>query len=264
MSLPARCSVGAVNFTVMPLNSAVSMLMKKAEQISLDGSSTGVSVHFANAFNVALAGKDESYANVLNSGTYVFSDGVPITWVGKRAYPQHEAVWERVYGPDVMGRIFSQSTTTGLRHYLLGSTPSVLAALDSRIKQLYPHAQIVGSESPPFHNATAHELEERDGRIRASGATMVWVGLGTPKQDWEVARLASVLPVVALAVGAAFDFLAGTTRQAPAWMQRNGLEWLYRFGTEPRRLGHRYLWGNTMFVLQAVQTIHRTPKPTSD
>ena len=87
---------------------------------------------------------------------------------------------------------------------------------------------------------------------------MVWVGLGTPKQDVEVARLAASLPVVSLAVGAAFDFLAGTTTQAPLWMQKNGLEWAYRLGSEPRRLGKRYLWGNSVFLLEAARTLRNS------
>jgi N-acetylglucosaminyldiphosphoundecaprenol N-acetyl-beta-D-mannosaminyltransferase len=134
----------------------------------------------------------------------------------------------------------------------------VLGALQRRIEANFPQAQIVGADSPPFHKPSASELAERDERIRQSGATMVWVGLGTPKQDYEVARLARDIPVVALAVGAAFDFLAGTTPQAPVWMQRNGLEWAYRLASEPRRLGKRYLWGNSIFIIEASRTIRRS------
>ena len=106
----------------------------------------------------------------------------------------------------------------------------------------------MGVESPPFHDPSPASLAERDARIRASGATLVWVGLGTPKQDHEVARLARDVGVTALAVGAAFDFLAGTVRQAPVWMQRSGTEWAFRLASDPRRLAHRYLWGNPRFV----------------
>lgn len=249
-----RYRVGTVHFTVMPLDAAVCTITSLAEEVT-SKSAQGIAVHFANAYNVALARQDSSYAALLNSSRYVFSDGVPITWVGKRAHPKMASVWERVYGPDVMEMVLAHSTPEGPRHFLLGSTPDVLASLENSVKARFPKAQIVGAESPPFRTWTATELAERDGRIRDSGAQLVWVGLGTPKQDYEVARLASTLPVVALAVGAAFDFLAGTTSQAPKWMQRNGLEWAYRFALEPRRLGKRYVWGNTVFAGEALRTL---------
>ena len=133
----------------------------------------------------------------------------------------------------------------------------MLAALGQQISTRFPNALVVGCDSPPFHEPSQQDLEERDRRIIASGATMVWVGLGTPKQDWEVARLAETLPVTALAVGAAFDFLAGTTTQAPGWMQRSGLEWAYRFAREPRRLAKRYVWGNSLFIVEGSRTVLR-------
>ncbi|HEY7824568.1 MAG TPA: WecB/TagA/CpsF family glycosyltransferase, partial [Acidimicrobiia bacterium] len=108
------------------------------------------------------------------------------------------------------------------------------------------------------HEPSATELAERDRRISEAQPTHVWVGLGTPKQDYEVQRIAANLPVVALAVGAAFDFLAGTKAQAPAWMQRNGLEWAYRFAKEPKRLAKRYVWGNSVFSLEAARTLRET------
>jgi N-acetylglucosaminyldiphosphoundecaprenol N-acetyl-beta-D-mannosaminyltransferase len=110
---------------------------------------------------------------------------------------------------------------------------------------------------------TVAELHERDERIRASGATIVWVGLGTPKQDYEAQRIATSLPVVAVAIGAAFDFLAGTKAQAPLWVQRSGLEWAFRLASEPRRLGRRYVWGNSVFVREALKTM-RHPAPITE
>lgn len=252
-----RYNVGSVRFSVMPLNDAVQTIFDLARNVSRDRES-GTSIHFANAYNVALARRDPSYAELLNSSRYVFSDGVPITWVGRRAHPLVSSSWERVYGPDVMEMVLAESKPDGPRHYLLGSTPEVLAALQRNVHERFPLAHIVGVESPPFRSWTPEELAERDARIRDSGAQLVWVGLGTPKQDYEVARLASNLPVVALAVGAAFDFLAGTTSQAPDWMQRNGLEWAYRLASEPGRLGKRYLWGNSVFLLEAARTL-RSP-----
>lgn len=241
----------------MPFGEAVRELLDASKTIAGKGH-PGLAVHFANAYNVALARKDREYATLMREGDYIFSDGVPITWVGKRAYQASAGAWDRVYGPDVMQAVFASHQEDPPRHYLLGSTTDVLDALQRNLALRYPSAEIVGAHSPPFRAPTAEELTERDALIAASGATMVWVGLGTPKQDFEVARLAASLPVVALAVGAAFDFLAGTTSQAPQWMQRNGLEWVYRLASEPRRLGKRYLWGNSVFLLEASRTLRRS------
>lgn len=251
-----RRRIGNVDFTVMTLEGAVQELLCVSRDIASTGN-PGVAVHFANAYNVALAKSDSAYAHLLNKANYVFSDGVPITWVGKRAYPLVADSWQRVYGPDVMTLVFEQSTPKSPRHYLLGSTPEVLGYLRSNLENLFPQAHIVGHESPPFTSPTSAELSARDARIRDSGATMVWVGLGTPKQDYEVARLSKELPVMALAVGAAFDFLAGTTPQAPRWMQRSGLEWFHRLAKEPKRLSHRYVWGNSVFIVESLRTVCR-------
>jgi len=239
----------------MSLTEAIDLVEGLRAPATEAAASPGIAVHFANAYNVALARKDHPYARLLARGDYVFSDGVPITWVGRRAYPDVAQDWTRVYGPDVMQGVLDRSTLGGPRHYLLGGTEETLAALQSRISTDYPGAEIVGAESPPFTPPTVPELVARDDRISASGATHVWVGLGTPKQDIEVRRLADSLPVAALAVGAAFDFLAGTKPQAPEWMQRNGVEWAFRLASEPRRLGRRYVWGNTVFLEEAARTL---------
>lgn len=259
MTTVPRRSVGSINFSVLNFDAAINELLNCARSVQ-EQEHPGIGVHFANAFNVALARKDAKYAQLLNAGDYVFSDGVPITWVGKRAYRKLAASWDRVYGPDVMEAVLAaseQPANASITHYLLGSTPPVLEALQEQLSTRFPKAHIVGADSPPFGVPTEAQLRERDQRITDSGATMVWVGLGTPKQDYEVARLAATLPVVALAVGAAFDFLAGTTPQAPLWMQKNGLEWAYRLASEPRRLSHRYLWGNSVFLLEASRTLRR-------
>jgi N-acetylglucosaminyldiphosphoundecaprenol N-acetyl-beta-D-mannosaminyltransferase len=141
-----------------------------------------------------------------------------------------------------------------MKHFLLGSTDEVLALIRTNVESSYPGTLIVGAESPPFRAPTASELEEQDSRIAASDADIVWVGLGTPKQDIEVKRLAGSLPVVAVAVGAAFDFTAGTLKPAPKWVRQIGIEWSHRLVLEPRRLWKRYLFGNTRFLLAAART----------
>lgn len=236
--------VGGLRFAVMPLRSAVALLLDLAGEPR----ERGLAVHFANAYNIALADDDRSYRDLLNSGDLVFTDGTPVVWAGRRLHPEVAGQWERVYGPDVMEAVLAASTPQAPRHYLLGGSPETLTALQAEIARRWPNARVVGAESPPFRPPTAQDLADRDARIRASGATCVWVGLGTPKQDVEVHRLTQSVSVVAIAVGAAFDFIAGTVPQAPVWMQRSGLEWAYRLGREPRRLAKRYLWGNPKFV----------------
>lgn len=252
----ARRRIGEIDFTVLPLADAIDLVVSAG----LDPDSVGhpgLAVHFCNAYNVALARNDRSYANLLANADIVFSDGVPITWVGRRAYAADADAWERVYGPDVMRGVLDASTPDGPRHYLLGGSPETLEVLQQQIAVEHPQASIVGAESPPFRAMSYDELRERDARILDSGATIVWVGLGTPKQDSEVQRLAASIPVVAMAVGAAFDFLAGTKPQAPVWMQRSGTEWAFRLASEPRRLGRRYVWGNSVFLAEALRTLRR-------
>ena len=139
-----------------------------------------------------------------------------------------------------------------LRHYLLGSTPETLQKLQHSLESRYPGVRIVGSYSPPFRTMTPEELQKQDDEIRASGAEIVWVGLGTPKQDYEAARLASV-GIMCAAVGAAFDFSAGTKAVSPQWVTALGLEWLHRLLSEPRRLWKRYAWGNVVFLYAATR-----------
>jgi N-acetylglucosaminyldiphosphoundecaprenol N-acetyl-beta-D-mannosaminyltransferase len=212
---------------------------------------SGVDVHLCNAYTLALADTDPSYRELLRSATLNFPDGKSVVWANRLANRDLDLPTERVYGPDLFHDVLSLGQAVGLRHYLLGSTPEVLTALDARIRALYPDARLIGRDSPPFRELTEQERAEQVERIRGSGAQIVWVGLGTPKQDREAARLARELPLVFVAVGAAFDFVAGTKPQAPLWMQRNGLEWVFRLASEPRRLWRRYLFGNVRFLYAA-------------
>lgn len=242
-----RYPVGDIRFNALSLSAAIDLICAWGSEVARPGRA----VHFANAYNVALASKDGSYATLINSGDLVCSDGTPVVWAGRWLHDQEAGKWDRVYGPDVFEGVLAASGS--IRHYLLGGSEKTLEALRLTIQRQWPRAQIVGAESPPYRAATAEELASRDQRILQSGASLVWVGLGTPKQDFEVRRIADSLPVTALAVGAAFDFLAGSVEQAPAWMQRSGLEWAYRFSKEPKRLAGRYLWGNPVFIREVAR-----------
>lgn len=213
----------------------------------------GVAIHLCNAYTLSLAGRDPALRSLLRCDTANFPDGQPVVWVNRLTHRGRRLPGERVYGPDLFADVLALGRRDGLRHFLLGSTPDVLAGLRARIDRDYPGATVVGEHSPPFRPLRPQERRAQAAMLRDSGAQVVWVGLGTPKQDHEAHRLAGEVPAVFVAVGAAFDFLAGSTPQAPAWMRRHGLEWTYRLAREPRRLWRRYLFGNVRFVYAATR-----------
>jgi N-acetylglucosaminyldiphosphoundecaprenol N-acetyl-beta-D-mannosaminyltransferase len=213
---------------------------------------SGVDVHLCNAYTLALADRDPDLHRLLREAMMNLPDGTPVVWANRLLHPEHDIPKQRVRGPGLFLDVFDYGQEAGLRHYLLGSTPEVLETLQTNLLARYPAARIVGVESPPFRDLTAAEQAEQLARIEACGAEIVWVGLGTPKQDVEVARMAAASRRVFVAVGAAFDFAAGTKAEAAPWMQNNGLEWMHRLYQEPGRLWKRYLFGNARFVRAAV------------
>lgn len=211
----------------------------------------GEHVHLANAYSVSLASTDPAVAAVFEDRrAWLLPDGKPITWIS--ALRRDDQRLRQVRGPQFMLDVIDLGRPLQLRHYLLGGSPQVLAQLRDNLERDYPGIVVVGAESPPFRSPTEEELAERDERIRASGAQVVWVGLGTPKQDFEAERLARSLPILAAAVGAAFDYAAGTLAPAPRWISAIGCEWLWRFAAEPRRLWRRYTVGNILFLRAAI------------
>lgn len=213
----------------------------------------GGGVHLVNAYTLALADGDGDYRNCLNSAWLNLPDGRPLEWLSGARGDQPSLVQTR--GRDVVDNVFELGLQVGLRHYLLGSTERVLDDMRRALERRYPGVAIVGVESPPFRALTDAEQSEQIARIRESEAQVVWVGLGTPKQDFEVERLAGQIDAVSVAVGAAFDFIAGSRSEAPKWMSRIGFEWLHRLLSEPRRLWRRYLFGNLRFMKIAIATM---------
>ncbi len=203
-------------------------------------------VHLCNAYTLSLALRDDAVRDVLAVGDHNFMDGAPLVWAARRnGMPELEG---RVYGPNLMEDVLDQGRDVGLRHFLYGSSPDVLADLEIAIATTWPGATVAGSHSPPFRDLTEQEADEAVTMIKESGAQVVWVGLGTPRQDHFVAAFRDRIGIPLIAVGAAFDFHAGRKAQAPLWMQNAGLEWLFRLVTEPRRLWRRYLVGNPVFL----------------
>jgi N-acetylglucosaminyldiphosphoundecaprenol N-acetyl-beta-D-mannosaminyltransferase len=191
--------------------------------------------------------KDGELRLIHNRAGLVTPDGMPLVWLSRWA--GHRGV-TRVYGPDLMLAACARGLDLRWRHFLYGSSPTTLDLLAERLRKRFGGIEIVGALSPPFRQLTESEDQETTACIRAAGADIVWVGLSTPKQErWMSAHVGRVGATVLVGVGAAFDFHAGVKPQAPRWMQRTGLEWLFRMVTEPRRLSRRYLSNNPRFLL---------------
>jgi N-acetylglucosaminyldiphosphoundecaprenol N-acetyl-beta-D-mannosaminyltransferase len=191
--------------------------------------------------------QDRRLQHLVNHSGLSTPDGMPLVWLS-RLHGYRDA--GRVYGPDLMLALCERSATTGHRHFFYGGAPGIADRLASRLKSRFPGLIVAGTHSPPYRPADAEEDRAVLDAINASAPDIVWVGLGTPKQDYWVSRHRAPLAAPALiAVGAAFDFHAGVLRQAPRWMQRTGLEWVFRLIQEPRRLAFRYLAYNPLFVL---------------
>lgn len=190
--------------------------------------------------------RDESIRQAHNEAGMCTPDGMPMVWLSRIQGQNHVS---RVYGPDLMAACCEMSAADGFRNYFYGGAEGVAERLGDRLCQRFSGLSVAGSYSPPFRELTESEDAEIIERINDSRADIVWVGLSTPKQErWMRAHRDRLDAPVLIGVGAAFDFLAGIKKQAPAWMQRSGLEWLYRMLSEPRRLGPRYLINNPLFI----------------
>jgi N-acetylglucosaminyldiphosphoundecaprenol N-acetyl-beta-D-mannosaminyltransferase len=190
---------------------------------------------------------DPELRRIHNASGLTTPDGMPMVWAGRWA----GARWmRRVYGPDLMLQLAARGAQLGWRNYFYGGKEGVPELLAERLGERFAGFHVVGTCSPPFRPMTPDEDLELVQSITATAPDIVWVGLSTPKQERWMAAHVELLGVPALVgVGAAFDIHAGLLSQAPPWMQRNGLEWLYRLYREPRRLARRYLVNNPRFVL---------------
>jgi N-acetylglucosaminyldiphosphoundecaprenol N-acetyl-beta-D-mannosaminyltransferase len=202
--------------------------------------------------SVMEARESEEYREALDAADLVTPDGMPLVWM-LRGLRASEA--SRVYGPDLTLAVLSAAQHAGLAVGFYGSTEKVLARLIEKMRWRFPRLDVVFAQAPPFRPLSAEEDDEVVRAITRSGARILLVGLGGPKQDLWMAHHRGRVPVAMLGVGAAFDFLSGTKPQAPRWMQNAGLEWMFRLATEPRRLWRRYLRHNPRFAFLAVKQI---------
>ena len=204
---------------------------------------------FANVHMLMEAWDSTEFRSVVNDADLVTPDGMPLVWMMRMKGARRQ---QRVYGPTLMLNVMESAAREGIPVGFLGGEPAVLESLVERMRRDYDGLNVAFALSPPFTTAGPEEEQELVKRINLSGARILFVGLGCPKQEIWMARHRGRVDAVMLGVGAAFDFHAGVKPQAPGWMQRLGLEWLFRLSTEPRRLWKRYLFHNPRFVALAL------------
>ncbi len=220
-------------------------------------SSPPANVHYicvTSVHGVIAAQDDPEVAQILNEADIATPDGMPLVWAIRSFGAPNQ---QRVYGPTLMLEICRDAAQTGQRIFLYGGRPDTLRLLARRLREKFPALLLAGYHSPPFRDVTAEEDRHIQRLIREADPDIIFVGIGTPKQEkWMYAHRAFFPGVTMIGVGAAFDFHAGRTRQAPQWMQRNGLEWLFRLAVEPLRLWRRYLLITPRFLpLWAMQKL---------
>jgi N-acetylglucosaminyldiphosphoundecaprenol N-acetyl-beta-D-mannosaminyltransferase len=190
------------------------------------------------------ARRDPAAAGALRDSTLTLPDGMPIVWALRAL---GEEIPDRVYGPDLM--LLACERSAGRHFFYGGKDEAATDLLVDGLRRRFPGMRVAGRWTPPFRPLTVAEEDEIAARIRATAADVVWVGIGSPRQEIWMRRMRDRLEApVLVGVGAAFDFHAGLVPQAPAWMQKRGLEWLHRLAREPRRLAPRYLRDNPAFL----------------
>lgn len=205
-------------------------------------------VAICNVHSVVTALQEPQHKQVINSADMATSDGMPITWMlRKLGFPRQQ----RINGPDLMWKYCEKVEKSGQKVFFYGSTDENLALLKARLLAEFPALQIAGMYSPPFRELTEAEDAEVVKRLNDSGAGVVFVGLGCPRQELWMQQHRGKIDAVMIGVGAAFNYHAGTIQRAPLWMQNAGLEWLHRLAADPKRLWKRYLVTNTLFIFAA-------------
>ncbi len=200
--------------------------------------------------------RDPDLLVIHNRSGLTTPDGMPMVWASHRAGQRHV---ERVYGPDLMLALCEHAEARGWTSFFYGGKEGIPELLKEKLQGRYPGLKVVGTYSPPFRPLTAEEDDAVVQMINEAAPDLVWVGLSTPKQErWMADHVDRLNAAALLGVGAAFDIHAGVLQQAPRWMQRSGLEWLYRLGREPRRLWKRYAVNNPRFVWAILR---RPPRP---
>lgn len=247
-TLSEQCKVFGVSYAVSDVETAAfSLLDLMADKSGRPaGKLSGEYICFSNVHTLMMAQDDAEYFNILNGSAFTFPDGAPIAEYQKRRGFSRA---ERVAGPDLMDAVFRATMDGSIRHYFYGSTQETIDKLRVNLEKRYPGIQIAGMVSPPFREETEEEDAETVRRINESGADIVWIGLGAPKQERWMARHKGMLGGVMMGVGAGFDFYAETIKRAPVWCRKIGMEWFYRLCQDPGRLANRYIVTNVQYAL---------------
>jgi N-acetylglucosaminyldiphosphoundecaprenol N-acetyl-beta-D-mannosaminyltransferase len=249
MSVPLKKSVLGIGVSVTSYGEVLRVCAQWIEERRAAGGSQLPARYAAilNVHSVMTGVLDSSFRAVLNGADLGTSDGMPLVWALRWLGARGQ---RRVYGPDLMLALCGQAARLGHRIFLYGGREETLAQLGELLRTRFPNLSIAGAYAPPFRRLTPEEDAACMARICASGADLAFVGIGAPKQErWMAEHKAKMPGVVMLGVGAAFDFHCGRVRQAPGWMQRAGLEWLFRLYMEPGRLWRRYVLLNPLFVI---------------
>ena len=201
---------------------------------------------FANVHMVVEATRNEFFAKCVNNATWVVADGVPLVWAIRTIYKRYQ---ERITGLDFLPDLLKRASEEQVSVYFYGGEAEVLHSTITFCQQQYPTLAIAGTYSPPFRALTIEEEAAAVKRIVDSGAQLVFVALGCPRQEVWIHRMRDRIPAVLLGIGGALPVLAGKFSRAPYWMQKTGLEWLFRLIQEPARLFNRYFTTNTLFII---------------
>lgn len=237
-----RVNVLGVGVSAINLSQATALILEAVRK-SRKGYVAVTGVH-----GVSEAQSDPEFRQILNAAFLNTPDGMPMSWVGRlKGFRE----MDRVYGPDLMLNVCAATQDGAVRHFLYGGAPGVADDLKSALSARFPGVSICGTYTPPFRPLNVMEEAELLDRLRESRPDICWVGLSTPKQERFMSAYLNKLPTtLMIGVGAAFDMHSGRLRQAPSWMQRIGLEWLFRLAQEPQRLWKRYLVNNPLFVVR--------------
>lgn len=244
MKKPFTNRILGVNVAVTNMKDMVNLITSHVEKLK------GEFICLSNVHTTVMAYENAEYRNIQNSAFIALPDGRPLSFVQRlRGYKEAE----QVSGPDLMPALWSATENTEISHYFYGSSEETIKALEINLRKKYPKLKIAGMEAPPFRPLTKEEDEEAVRRINESGASILWVGLGAPKQEEWMYQHKDKINCLMFGVGAGFDFHAGTVKRAPMWMRNHYLEWLYRLTQDPKRLWKRYVNTNGKFILLSVK-----------
>lgn len=231
------CNILGTDIAVTNMSETIEYLEEHLDELR------GEYICVSNVHTTVMAYEDKDYWQVQHDAAICLPDGKPLSvYSRKHGFPEAE----RVTGPDLMGELFARDN--GMCHYFYGGKPETIETLSKVLREKYPHMQIAGMVSPPFRTLTDEEDSAEIQKMNNSGADIIWVGLGAPKQEKWMYEHRGEVNAVMIGVGAGFDYHAGTIKRAPLWMQKASLEWLYRLLQDPKRLLSRYFKTNLKYL----------------